>query len=291
MVTCSGEITLELNPGTIDKAKLLSYKKAGVNRLSIGLQAKQDFILKEIGRIHTFKDFEKAYKMAREEAGFTNINVDLMFGLPYQSMQDVKESVQYLISLEPEHISCYSLILHNKIFEHLPSEIQEREMYHWTVKALKEAGYTHYEISNFAKKSKESQHNLCYWNQEEYYGVGAGASSYIQNQRYTNELSIDKYIEKIALEKPVYQIEENQTQDEKLREYIILRLRLLEGVQASKVKEKFQVDFFSLFSKEVQKLNSLGLIEIKKDRANMPIGICLSEKGLDFANVVWREFL
>lgn len=163
------EITLELNPGTITKDKLETYLNCGINRLSIGLQATQNSILKEIGRIHTLEEFEDTYYLARK-VGFKNISIDLMIGLPNQSLKDVKDSIDYILKINPEHISCYSLILHSDIYENLPTDELEREMYHYVVDKLKENGYIHYEISNFAKEGKESKHNLAYWNQEEYIG-------------------------------------------------------------------------------------------------------------------------
>ena len=297
LIKCDGEITLELNPGTITEEKLMIYRKAGINRLSIGLQATQDSIMKEIGRIHTLKDFEEAFKMARR-AGFDNINVDLMFGLPKQTLKDVKESAEYLIKLQPEHISCYSLILHEPIFQNLPDDETEREMYYLIQNLLKEAGYEQYEISNFSKASKESKHNLCYWNQEEYFGVGAGASSYLNQKRYINESKIETYIDKINQNEVWYEVEEEQNFEIKIREYMILRLRLLEGVSKEKVYQKFEVDIFDYFKKEIEKLKGQELIEIveafNKDSNNTnskETWIRLTKKGLDFANLVWEEFV
>ena len=286
MIKCDGEITLELNPGTIDLEKLQAYKNAGINRLSIGLQATQDSILKEIGRIHTLEEFDNAYKTARK-AGFDNINVDLMFGLPNQTLKDVEESLDYLIKINPEHISCYSLILHNDIFKNLPSDEEEREMYYMIINKLKEAGYEHYEISNFAKLNKKSNHNLCYWNQEEYIGVGAGASSYLDCKRYTNESSIEKYIAKINSNEQWYEIEEIQDEDSKIREYMILRLRLLEGVNVQEAYERFGVDVSKKFVKEIERLKEEGLLTFKEEAKE----IILTKKGLDFANIVWEKFV
>lgn len=277
------EITLELNPGTIIENKLLKYKEIGINRLSIGLQAIQNSILKEIGRIHTLKEFEEAYNLARN-VGFNNINVDLMHGLPNQSLEDFKESVDYLIKLNPEHISCYSLILHNDIFKNLPSDEIEREMYYYAKNELKKKGYEHYEISNFAKVGKKSKHNLVYWNQEEYVGVGAGASSYVNDKRYTNISALEEYIKRINNNESVNIIEEVQTKEDKLREYIILQLRLIEGLNIKKANQKFNIDILKKFGKEIEKLKKLELIDIGKN-------ICLTEKGLDLANLVWEEFV
>lgn len=167
------EITLEVNPGIISKEKLKIYLLSGVNRLSIGLQEANNDITKGIGRIHTKEDFYNTYKLARE-AGFKNISVDLMIGLPNQTIKDLKNSIEFLLEIKPEHISCYSLIIHNnlnEIFKHVPDEETERNMYHYLVDKLTKNGYIHYEISNFSLKGMESKHNLKYWNQEEYIGL------------------------------------------------------------------------------------------------------------------------
>ncbi len=301
-IKCDGEVTLELNPGTITREKLRDYKEAGINRLSIGLQVADDSLLKRIGRIHTLKEFEEAYNMAREE-GFTNISVDLMFGLPGEIFEDVKKSVEYIIKLNPEHISCYSLILHEElvdkkpeVFKDLPTDEQEREMYYLICDKLKEAGYVQYEISNFARPGYESKHNLCYWNQNEYYGVGAGASSYINDVRYKNIDDIQEYINSVATTigrhndvSSLRIIEETQNPDSKLREYMILRLRLLEGVSKNEAFNRFNVDIEERFKTELTKLMDQGLLE--KEQINDDIKYHLSKKGLDLANIVWEEFV
>ena len=296
-IKCDGEITLELNPGTITREKLQIYKKAGINRLSIGLQTTNDVLLKRIGRIHSLKEFEEAYNMARE-VGFDNISVDLMFGLPGQTIDDVKNDLDYLIKLNPEHISCYSLIVHDELvdkhpdaFKDLPKDETEREMYYLICNRLKEIGYEQYEISNFAKPSFESKHNLCYWNQDEYYGIGAGASSYINNVRYKNIDNIKEYImavnnQNVSAIIDRYQIvEEIQTPETKLKEYMILRLRLIKGVSVEEAKEKFKENILEVFAKEIEKLQNLELIE-KEEKY-----IRLTSKGLDLANIVWEEFI
>lgn len=279
----ANEITLELNPGTITQEKLLKYKEIGINRLSIGLQAIQDDILKEIGRIHTLKEFEEAFNLVRK-VGFDNINVDLMHGLPNQTLEDFKESVDYLIKLNPEHISCYSLILHNDIFKNVPSDEFEREMYYYAKDKLKENGYEHYEISNFAKEGKKSKHNLVYWNQEEYIGVGAGASSYIDGKRYTNIGGLEEYIKRINHGESVKIIEEIQSEGDKLKEYIILQLRLIEGLNIEKTNKKFNIDVLEIYKKQIEKLKKLNLIRVNEN-------ISLTDKGLDLANLVWEEFI
>lgn len=212
--------------------------------------------------------------------GFKNISVDLMFGLPNQTLENVKESLEYIIKINPEHISCYSLILHKETNKKLPTDEEEREMYHYIVERLKEAGYIHYEISNFAKKGYESKHNLTYWNQEEYAGVGAGASSYVNGIRYTNERSIEKYIDSAAPE-----VEEEQTSEDKIREYIILKLRLIEGINIVEANNKFEIDIEEKFKNEIEKMIKIGLLEKQNGH------IQLTTTGLDLANVVWEEFV
>jgi oxygen-independent coproporphyrinogen-3 oxidase len=273
------ETTIEVNPGTITENKIKTYLNSGINRISIGLQATQDEILKLIGRIHTLKEFEDTFNMVRKY-GFKNINVDLMFGLPNQTLENLKESVNYLIKLNPEHISCYSLITHNNIFKNLPDEETERNMYYYIIKVLKENGYLHYEISNFAKEGKESKHNLVYWNQNEYLGVGAGASSYIKDTRWTNESDIKKYISSPFSKN----IEEVQNEESKLNEYIILQLRLIKGININDTFKKFKVNILEKYKTNIDKLNKLGLIEISEN-------IKLTSKGLDLANIVWEEFI
>ena len=196
------EITIEVNPGTVTEEKLKTYKKIGINRLSIGLQSTDNNILKTIGRIHSYEDFLNTYKLARNQ-GFGNINVDLMIGLPNQKISDIKSSLEEITELKPEHISVYSLIVEeNTPIEkmlnigklELPDEELERNMYWYVKNFLELNGYKHYEISNFAKEGYESKHNLDCWNQKEYIGFGVAAHSYINDVRYGNTENIDEYI-------------------------------------------------------------------------------------------------
>ena len=201
----NAEITIEVNPGTVTLEKLEDYNKVGINRLSIGLQSTQDEILKEIGRIHNFEQFLETYKLAKK-VGFKNINVDLMLGLPNQRIIDLKESLEEIIKLQPEHISVYSLIVEdgtpiaNKIEKgelELPDEDTERNMYWYVKNTLELNGYKHYEISNFAKKGYESKHNMNCWNQMEYVGIGTAAHSYRDITRYSNTEDIKEYIKNV----------------------------------------------------------------------------------------------
>ncbi len=289
------EITIEINPGTVCESKLLEYKKSGVNRLSIGLQSTKNNILKTLGRIHTFEDFLNTYNMARS-IGFNNINVDLMLGLPNQSIKDLEESIDEILKLNPEHISVYSLIieegtpfyekLEKKEIE-LPSEEMERKMYWIAKKKLKEAGYVHYEISNFAKKGYESKHNLSCWNQEEYIGVGAAAHSYTNNVRFSNIDSIEEYINNYETnnETDNFIFHEKQSKESKMKEFMLLGLRKIEGVHIQDFKNRFSDNPIYLYRKELEKLVKEELIEIDGDI------IRLTDKGLDLANLVWEEFV
>lgn len=284
------EITIEVNPGTVTLDKLRDYKEAGVNRISIGLQSTEDRLLKQIGRIHTYQEFLEVYRLAKK-VGFQNINVDLMLGLPNQSVEDLKKSLKEIVTLNPNHISVYSLIVEEgtpiaKLLDkgrlELPEEEQERRMY-WYVKDFLELnGYNHYEISNFAKKGKESKHNMNCWNQEEYIGFGVAAHSYIQQTRFCNTSDIEKYINN---RKKYVQIEEEQTIEDQKNEFMMLGFRKLEGVNIAKFKEKFIDNPIFLYRDKLNKLVEEGLIEIDLNY------IKLTNKGLDLANLVFEEFI
>lgn len=283
------EITIEINPGTVTKEKLIDYRNSGINRLSIGLQATQDTLLKEIGRIHTYNEFLDTYNMARE-VGFKNINIDLMLALPKQHIEDLIQSVKKIIELNPEHISIYSLILEegtkmydmvNKQKCTLPKEDEEREMY-WAVKnILEKNGYNHYEISNFAKNGYHSKHNIDCWNQKEYIGIGVAAHSYLDNRRYSNLGNIEEYIKNYH-DKEIHEIQDKIS---KQKEYMILGLRKLDGIYISEFELKFNENPIYLFRNELNKLVNQELIEIDLNN------IRLTNKGLDLANIVWEEFI
>lgn len=289
------EITIEVNPGTTDTKKLKLYKEIGINRLSIGLQCVQDKLLKQIGRIHTYEQFLDTYKTAKE-VGFNNINVDLMIGLPNQSIQDIKESLDKITSLNPTHISVYSLIVEEgtvidnllkqgKI--NLPDEELERNMYWYVKDYLELKKYNQYEISNFSKKGYESKHNLNCWNQEQYIGFGIAAHSYIKNIRFGNTEQLEKYIDNVEAGnfKLNRNIEEEQTKEEQENEFMMLGFRKIEGVNIAKFKEKFVDNPIFLYKNQLDKLVTEGLIEVDLNY------IHLTNKGLDFANLVFEEFI
>ena len=284
------EITIEVNPGTANLDKLKLYKNIGINRLSIGLQETHDRLLKQIGRIHNFEDFMNTYNIAKE-VGFDNINVDLIIGLPNQTIQDIKQSLEIITKLNVKHISVYSLIIEeNTKLERqiesgelkLPNEELERNMYWYVKNYLELNGYTHYEISNFAKEGYESKHNLSCWNQEEYIGFGLAAHSYIDNVRYSNTNDLNKYINGDWKNKI---IQEKQDEISKQKEYMLLGLRKIEGISIQKFKEKFAENPIFIFRNELNKLVEEELIIIENDN------IKLTNKGLDLANLVWEEFV
>ena len=293
------EVTIEVNPGTVNEEKLRTYKNSGVNRLSIGLQSTEDKILKQIGRIHCYDDFLNTYKMARE-VGFKNINVDLMIGLPNQKILDVKNSLEKIIKLEPEppnHISVYSLIVEEntpieKMLEsgelELPDEELERNMYWYVKNFLELNGYKHYEISNFAKLGNESKHNLDCWNQKEYVGFGVAAHSYIDDVRYGNIGNVEEYIkncenDEFGKNKVIDEVENDIFSKEK--EFMLIGLRKIEGVLIQDFKNKFGENPIFVFKDELKKLVDENLLILDFDR------IKLTNKGLDLANIVWENFV
>ena len=294
-VSENAEITIEVNPGTVTIEKLKDYKEVGINRLSIGLQVTQNKLLKQIGRIHNYEQFLETYQMARK-VGFKNINIDLMLGLPNQRIKDLKESLETVIELHPEHISVYSLIVEdgtpiaNKIENgdlELPEDDLERNMYWYVKNTLELNGYKHYEISNFAKKGFESRHNMNCWKQKEYIGIGLAAHSYRDITRYSNTPQLGEYIRNIKKENLERNriIHEIQKEDDTKKEYMILGLRQIDGIKISKFKEKFGDNPIYLFRNELKKLSEENLICIDDDN------IKLTNKGIDLANIVWQEFV
>ena len=291
----NAEITIEVNPGTVNRRKLECYYKAGINRLSIGLQSANDKLLKLIGRVHDFEDFLETVKLANT-VGFTNINADCMIGLPNQTIYDVEETINTLINLRLTHVSVYSLIvepgtpLEKKIDSgelKLPDEEIERYMYWFAKRKLEENGYLHYEISNFARPMFRSRHNMDCWNQKEYKGFGVSASSYENRVRYTNISNIEQYIKNIEEEKfeENYIVEEKQDREAMMKEYMLLGLRKITGVSISEFRKKFGTIPAFKYNKEITKLTEEVLIE------SNGLSIRLTKKGLDLANLVWEEFV
>ena len=288
------EITIEANPETLTLEKLETYKNLGVTRLSLGLQSANNKTLKIIGRHMLVEDFEKVYNMA-VKCGFNNISTDVIIGLPKENIEDFKHTLEYILSKEKiTHISAYSLEIHegtklkfllDNNFITLPKEDEERNMKHLLDKTLAKYNFERYEISNYAKDKMYSLHNTKYWNQEEYLGFGVSAASYINNVRYTNLRDISEYIKGINNGTNIKQEIEEMDKLDTIKEYIILRLRLKQGVIFNDFKLKFKQDIFELFNDSIIKLVKEGLI------INDGKSIYLTDKGEDLANIVWQEFI
>ncbi|OSB10154.1 radical SAM family heme chaperone HemW [Paraclostridium bifermentans] len=287
------EITIECNPGTINREKLEAMKKIGINRLSIGLQATQNYHLKSIGRIHTYEEFEKNYYDALD-IGFKNINIDLMYALPNQKTQEWKDTLDKIINLNPSHISAYSLILEegtklydmyqNKEFE-LLDEDTDINMYNYTIDTLKRHGYNQYEISNYSKEDLECKHNIIYWKCDNYLGLGPGASGFIGDTRYSNIEDICEYNKCIMQNiRPVSE-EIELTKKDKIEEFIFMGLRMNEGINIDVFKERFDTDFYDIYQEVMDKLIKRELVRF--DGKN----ISLTQKGREISNSVFIEFL
>lgn len=292
-ISANCEISIESNPGTLSIEKLRAYKNAGINRISMGLQAYQDKLLKYLGRCHSHKDFTESVQNARN-AGFDNINADVIFGIPGQTLDDWKETLNYLISLGINHISAYSLkIEEGTKFGTMEEEGNlvpvddelDREMYHYAIDYLSENGFKQYEISNFAKEGYECKHNLTYWKCVDYLGLGAGAHSCLKDIRFSNEVSIEGYTDRLKREeKPVHEEFQLELTD-KMSEYMFLGLRLTKGVTGKEFSLRFNEDLFSKYNASLEKLENKGLIGISGDCVK------LTRLGFDLANQVFVEFV
>lgn len=318
-LTADAEISMEANPGTLTEEKLCIYRRAGINRLSIGLQSTDDEELKRIGRIHTYEEFLQNYQLARV-AGFTNLNIDLMSALPEQTVDSYEKTLRRVIALRPEHISAYSLIIeegtpfwerYGERPELLPSEEEDRQMYHLTKKILGEAGYRRYEISNYAKPGYECRHNVGYWTRVPYLGLGLGASSYYGSRRFSNTREMKRYLEnpgsqigqetaagdqaaegKLSIEQSVneylaYLREEIQelTDKDAMEEFMFLGLRLTAGIRAIDFRQSFGREIESVYGSILTRMCGQGLLKKTAE------GWRLTEWGLDVSNSVLAEFL
>jgi oxygen-independent coproporphyrinogen-3 oxidase len=287
------EATIESNPGTLTDEKLKQYKESGINRLSIGLQACQDDILEKLGRIHTFKDFTFTLNLAQKH-GFVDINADIIFSIPNQTLAQWKDTVSKVITFELTHISCYSMkIEEDTVFGRLKSagqleEIEDeldRDMYHYAADAFYKAGFYQYEISNFSKPHFRCRHNMNYWERGEYIGTGAGAHSFIRNRRFANTADVPEYIKGIREKKPVLSEDNCLSVDDGIKESMILGLRLKEGIDLAKLSRELGVDLENKYHKKLNKLLSQNLVEREGSVLR------LTSKGMDLANMVWIEFI
>ena len=292
----NAEITMEANPGTVTVEKLRAYQKAGINRISFGLQSVDNEELKMLGRIHTYEEFLESYDAARK-AGFQNINVDLISAIPKQTVSSWEQTLQTIISLQPEHISAYSLIVEEgtpfaKLYgegcelEHLlPSEEEERRMYERTEELLQEAGYHRYEISNYAKEGYECQHNLGYWERKEYLGLGLGASSLIEETRFHNTDVMEEYLRDASNPILLRKEQEKLDRQEQMEEFVFLGLRKIRGIQEEKFTEMFGEDIWDCYGKNLERVIKEGLLEREEGVLR------LTRKGIDVSNYVFYEIL
>ena len=291
-VADGAEISMEANPGTVTREKLTDYRKAGINRLSFGLQSANDRELKLLGRIHTWAEFLESFTLARE-CGFANLNIDLMSALPGQTCESWKETLSRVTDLDPEHISAYSLIIEEGTpfgerygseegRKLLPDEDSEREMYHETKRFLKDCGYERYEISNYAKPGRECRHNIGYWTGVPYLGLGLGASSYLDGCRFTVNPDMKQYLE----EKPgMFADIEKLTKKDMEEEFFYVGLLMTAGVSLSEFERRFGIS-----AKEVYP----GLMEtFVKEKAARFEGdrFVLTDYGLDVSNYIMAQFL
>ena len=287
-VNSDAEISMEANPGTLDAAKLREYKSMYFNRLSMGLQAWQDRLLERLGRIHRGGEFEDNFLQARD-SGFKNINVDLMFSLSGQTMDDWQETLEKVIRLDPEHISAYSLIIEEgtpffdmyekgQITE--TDENTDRRMYYLAKEMLSDKGFRQYEISNFAKEGFECRHNITYWRTEEYRGFGLGAHSYVDGTRFHNSADMKEYMAgggRLDMEK--------LTPEEMQEEFMFMGLRMNEGISREEFLKRFKTDITSVYGQEISELISEGLLTENNGR------ISLTDRGIDVSNQVFEKFI
>lgn len=286
LLLTDAEITMEANPNSVRKSALKIYKEAGINRLSMGLQSTDNDELKLLSRLHTYEDFLKSFDMVRNE-GFNNVNVDLMSGLPGQSLASFEKSLKKVVALNPEHISAYSLIIEEgtRFYERysnkkeLFDEETDRSMYHMTKELLSDYGYGRYEISNYAKEGFECRHNVGYWERRPYLGMGLSAASLFEECRYTNHGDMKKFILGDFTES-----RESLSIKDQMAEFMFLGLRMIKGVSKEDFYQTFGVDYDDVYKDVTRKLQNEGLLE-NGDR------IRLTQKGLDLANYAMAEFL
>ena len=280
-LSCDAEISIESNPKTVTEEKLNMYKQAGINRLSIGLQTFNDELLQRLGRVHTADDFLESFRLARK-CGYDNINVDLMFAIPGHTMEIWEDTLNRIISLEPEHISFYSLQIEEGTpfydmyrrgeFDQVPDDV-DREMYHKAIKRFREAGYHHYEISNCAKPGHECRHNLKYWEMDDYLGIGSNASSFMEGIRFA--------------EAPLMEFHENTFEDD-VSEFVFTGLRKTEGIRLDLFKEKYGKSFEEVFGDRFSELDEFFSSGKLIKEGNI---LRLSEEGIDVSNRIMSVFV
>ena len=286
------EISMEMNPGTF-REELLAFVKKYMSRVSLGLQSADDSELSRLGRIHTYSEFERCYSTLRD-AAISNINVDLMSAIPGQTLASWERSLDRVLRLRPEHISCYSLIVEEGtpfyiLYENgsldLPGEDEEREMYYLTERLTEAYGYYRYEISNYARPGFECRHNIRYWRRSPYVGFGIGAASLLDETRWSNTRDLQRYLSGSGSFPDIREEVQNLSASEQMEEFMFLGLRMMEGVSLSRFEENFGCELTSVFGEACERLISEGLLVREGDRYK------LTSRGIDISNSVLAEFL
>ena len=283
------EVTIEANPGTVDLEKLTIYRNVGINRLSLGLQSTDAEELKLLGRIHSYEEFLKSYEWARE-AGFSNINIDLMFAIPGQTGEAWLQHLYQVAELNPEHISAYSLIIEEgtPFAEQnldLPDEDTEYQMYEDTAEILERYGYRQYEISNYAKQGYMCRHNAGYWQRREYLGFGLGASSLYRGMRFSNTRRMQEYLKESRNPDQIRKDVTVLSRNERIEEFMFLGLRMTEGISEKKFEENFDVRLMDVYGDILQKYEETGFMEHIETKWR------LTRKGIHVSNHILADFL
>lgn len=283
------EVTIEANPGTVDLEKLTIYRNVGINRLSLGLQSTDAEELKLLGRIHSYEEFLKSYEWARE-AGFSNINIDLMFAIPGQTGEAWRQHLYQVAELNPEHISAYSLIIEEgtPFAEQnldLSDEDTEYQMYEDTAEILERYGYRQYEISNYAKQGYMCRHNAGYWQRREYLGFGLGASSLYRGMRFSNTRRMQEYLKESRNPDQIRKDVTVLSRNERIEEFMFLGLRMTEGISEKKFEENFDVRLMDVYGDILQKYEETGFMEHIETKWR------LTRKGIHVSNHILADFL
>ena len=283
------EVTIEANPGTVDLEKLTIYRNVGINRLSLGLQSTDAEELKLLGRIHSYEEFLKSYEWSRE-AGFSNINIDLMFAIPGQTGEAWRQHLYQVAELNPEHISAYSLIIEEgtPFAEQnldLPDEDTEYQMYEDTAEILERYGYRQYEISNYAKQGYMCRHNAGYWQRREYLGFGLGASSLYRGMRFSNTRRMQEYLKESRNPDQIRKDVTVLSRNERIEEFMFLGLRMTEGISEKKFEENFDVRLMDVYGDILQKYEETGFVEHIETKWR------LTRKGIHVSNHILADFL
>ena len=283
------EVTIEANPGTVDPEELTIYRNVGINRLSLGLQSTDAEELKLLGRIHSYEEFLKSYEWARE-AGFSNINIDLMFAIPGQTGEAWRQHLYQVAELNPEHISAYSLIIEEgtPFAEQnldLPDEDTEYQMYEDTAEILERYGYRQYEISNYAKQGYMCRHNAGYWQRLEYLGFGLGASSLYGGMRFSNTHQMQEYLKESRNPDQIRKDVTALSRNEQIEEFMFLGLRMTDGISEKKFEENFNVRLMDIYGDILQKYEETGFMEHIETKWR------LTRKGIHVSNHILADFL